>query len=200
MKDKFILLFFFITGLVFSQEKTLINSNISSSGWFGSPVMKYSSVNKKSSLFLGARGGYIINHSLVVGGGMYGLVSDITSSSTSGIANEDANNLHLMYGGFELGYIVNSMELIHYSFNTLFGIGRVSNNLTEYNGNESDHHEGQSFFVIEPKGAVEINITHYLRFEIGVSYRIASGLEYEYLSNNDLSGPNGFLSINIGTF
>lgn len=199
MKYYFLLLFFFILSAVFPQEKTLFDSNITSTGWFGSPVLKYTSILNKSSLLIGGRGGYIINHSIVVGGGMYGLVTDVPSKQGD-LVNENINNLHLMYGGIELGYIFNPMEIIHYSFNTLLGIGRATDNQGEFIGDTFEHHRGQNFFVVEPKGAIEMNMTDYLRFEIGISYRIISGLEHQYLLNSDISGINGFLSINIGSF
>ena len=93
MKYYFLLLFFFILSAVFPQEKTLFDSNITSTGWFGSPVLKYTSIANKSSLLIGGRGGYIINHSIVVGGGMYGLVTDVPSKQGD-LVNENINNLH----------------------------------------------------------------------------------------------------------
>ena len=133
---------------------------------------------------------------------MYGLVTDVNSSSVRDESStEFDDNLHLIYGGFEIGYILNSMEIIHYSFNALFGVGRASyNNLSEYNEGSSDHHAGDSFFVIEPKAAVELNLTNYIRLEVGISYRLSTGLEYNYISNKDISGLNGNISINIWSF
>ena len=202
MKLNIIVIFLLITGSVFAQEKTLLSSNITSTGWFGAPVIKYTSLNEKGSVIVGARGGYIINHALIVGAGMYRLVSNVelsASQNTYPINYDD--NLHLMYGGLELGYVINPMELFHYTFNTLLGVGNVSNNnIDGFNENGSDHHTGKSFFVIEPSGAIETNITNYLRLEIGLSYRLSTGLNYTYISNKDLSSFNGFLSLKFGAF
>jgi len=42
-------------------------------GGFGGPVLKASTVNGSPALFVGGRGGWIINHSFILGGGGDGL-------------------------------------------------------------------------------------------------------------------------------
>jgi hypothetical protein len=58
------------------EEETLISGGIDSGG-FGALVFKFSGVNDQFAGFAGARGGWIINHQFVVGGGGYGLTSNI---------------------------------------------------------------------------------------------------------------------------
>src|SRR4051812_22938524 len=54
--------------------KTLFRSNIHSSG-YGVLSTQYSRFNHKDAIFVGAYGGWMINHRLMLGGGGYGLVT-----------------------------------------------------------------------------------------------------------------------------
>ena len=66
---------------------------------------------------MGGRGGWIINHEFVVGGGGYGLSTDILV---------DGKKLAMGYGGLELGYVFFSDSLVHFTIHSLFGFGGIS--------------------------------------------------------------------------
>jgi hypothetical protein len=202
MKRSIVLITMLFTINVFSQENTLINTKISSTGVFGGPIVKYTNIDQNGSVLLGVRGGYIINHSLIVGIGMYGLVSDVmpaVEKIDERISFDD--KLRLMYGGIEMGYVFEPLDLLHFSLNTLFGVGNVSyNNTTESDAIGGGHHTGESFFVIEPNAGLELNLTNFMRLETVISYRISTGLKYPYLSNNNISGVGGMLTLKFGQF
>lgn len=61
---------------VLSQEKTLLEGEVSHGG-FGGPAVKFTSVNGDFGIMVGGRGGWIIDHTFVIGGGGYGLLNDI---------------------------------------------------------------------------------------------------------------------------
>jgi hypothetical protein len=81
MKKIVVLLVFVFTFSAFAQETTLINGEIESGG-FGGPVLKVTSINGENAVMIGGRGGWIINHSLVLGGGGYGLVTEVKAKTT----------------------------------------------------------------------------------------------------------------------
>lgn len=79
MKYALFLLFAIITLPVFAQEQTLIGSGEIENGGFGGPVVKVTSINGESAVFVGGRGGWIINHTFVLGGAGYGLVTNVNA-------------------------------------------------------------------------------------------------------------------------
>ena len=61
---------------VLAQEETLISGQLEYGG-YGGPVVKFTTINNDWEVMVGGRGGWIINHSFVLGGGGYGLVTDV---------------------------------------------------------------------------------------------------------------------------
>jgi hypothetical protein len=55
-------------------------------------------------------------------------------------------------------------------------------------------------FVIEPGIDAEINIHKNFRIGLGVYYRIVSGVDYADLTNTDLNGISGQITLKFGAF
>jgi hypothetical protein len=165
-----------------AEERTLISGEIESGG-YGGPVVKLSSVNSEFCVFMGGRGGWIINHAFVVGGGAYGLATDILVSG---------KKLAMGYGGIELGYVFFSDSLIHFTVHSLFGFGGLSL--------ETDPMSADEFFVIEPEATVVMNVTRFFRIAAGTSYRFVMGVTTPGLSDAGLSGLTGQLIFKFGAF
>lgn len=178
----------------FAQEETLIAGNVEHGG-FGGPVVKIGSFNGDAGVLVGGRGGWIINHSFIIGGGGYGLANNV-KAKTFGPLGE--RYLNFGYGGLELEYVSASDRLIHFSFMTLIGGGGVSwrdENSSMNHGSDSD-----AFFIAEPAVNVTLNVTTYFRISGGISYRYISGVESKASTNSDLSGPSGVLTLRFGKF
>ena len=120
MKKLVFLLVLVFTSPVLAQEATLINGEIESGG-FGGPVLKVTSINGENAVMVGGCGGWIINHSFVLGGGGYGLVTDVHAKATDSIHQ----NIEMGYGGLELEYIPSSNDLFHLSVGLLVGAGGI---------------------------------------------------------------------------
>jgi hypothetical protein len=60
-----------------AQEQTLVGNGEISNGGFGGPVIKYTQIKNEPAILVGGRGGWIINHTFVIGGGGYGLANQI---------------------------------------------------------------------------------------------------------------------------
>jgi hypothetical protein len=174
-----------LPGAVQAQQQTLVDGPIRSGG-FGAPVLKFTEINEQFGFFVGGRGGWIINESLVLGGGGYGLTNQ---------AHLAFDALEMGYGGLDLEYVNRPNELVHVSLAVLLGGGGAtyfpSNSLAGfYSG----------FFVVEPAANIMLNVTPIFRIGVGASYRAVESLSLPELTNRDLSGFSGNIQFKFGMF
>ncbi len=85
MKYVLFLLFVILTLPAFSQEQTLIGDGDIESGGFGGPAVKVTSINGETAVLIGGCGGWIINHTFVLGGAGYGLVTNVNAKNTDSV-------------------------------------------------------------------------------------------------------------------
>lgn len=189
-----VLLLCFVALPLLAQEETLISGDIESGG-FGGPVVKYGSVNGEGGIFVGGRGGWIINHTLILGGGGYGLANNVKAKVLSPTGQR---YLNFGYGGVELEYVAQSDKLVHFSVMMLIGGGGLGwkDESTRSGGNT----DSDEFFIVEPAAQVNLNITKSFRMSAGITYRYVSGVSSPVATNADLSGPSAVLTFRFGTF
>jgi hypothetical protein len=190
----FVVLLFFTALPLLAQEETLLSGEIESGG-FGGPAIKFSTVNGSGAVFVGGRGGWIINHTLIVGLGGYGLATEVKART---VGPNGERYVGLGYGGAELEYILNSNKLIHYSVAVLLGGGGIGRR--EGSVPSTTTSTGEAFFVLEPSAQVHLNVTKYFRLSGGVSYRYVSNMNSSIASATDLSGVSAILTARFGTF
>jgi hypothetical protein len=179
---------------ILAQEKTLISGDIESGG-YGGPVLQVTKINNQSAVLVGGVGGWIINHTLVLGGGGYGLVTDVNAKYPDPFYG--SQYLTVGYGGLYLEYIASSDEVVHLTVGTLVGGGSVGyKNQEMFNMNRFV----DQFFVLEPNIQVNLNVTEFFRISAGANYRWVSGVQNNLTSNADLSGPSGTLILRFGMF
>ena len=178
----------------FAQEETLITGEIESGG-FGGPVLKITNINGENAVMVGGRGGWIINHTFVLGGGGYGLVTNVHAKTTDSIHQY----IQLGYGGLDMEFIPASNDLLHLSVGLLVGGGGVGYKPNDKNGFNSMQNN-DTFFVLEPSVNINLNVTHYFRIAAGATYRYVSGLKSTISTNTDLSGPSAILTLKFGKF
>ena len=167
-----------------AQEQTLVGHGIESGG-FGAPVVKFTQVNGEFGVLVGGRGGWIINHVFVLGGGGYGLVNDIW---VRGFVPEP--RLQFGYGGIELEGIIASNSLVHFTVAGLVGGGGVTLGV-----DPSD-----AVFVLEPQANLELNVTPFMRINVGGGYRWVTDVDLYPLTNRDFSAAFGSLALKFGKF
>lgn len=175
------------------RTQTLISGDIESGG-FGGPVLKATRINGTDALLVGGRGGWIINHTFVLGGGGYGLTTHVDSDT---LGDGTVRRLDLGYGGVELEYLADSFRLIHWSASLLLGAGAVSfrdtvGNLVPENGD--------AFFVAEPGAYAVLNVTEFFRIAAGASYRFTTGVALERLAAEDVDGASIVVMAKFGSF
>ena len=183
-----------------AQEETLYKGETEKTG-FGGLVVKYTMVKDQGAVMVGGRGGWIINHSLVLGGGGYAVVSEVDASE--GVLPEEGPlDVEFGYGGFELEYVFHPNSLTHATLYALIGGG--VNNYVKAVGpvTESNEQAGESdfMFVLEPGMGGELNVARWFRLNAGVSYRIVTGVGQVGLKNGDLAGIAGTLTLKFGRF
>ncbi len=172
---------------VLAQEETLISGQLEYGG-YGGPVVKFTTINDDWEVMVGGRGGWIINHSFVLGGGGYGLVTDVEALH---IDSSGDVVLELGYGGGMREYVGKPNELIHYSVSLLIGGGGV-NYIREITDTRL-YSDADAFFVLEPEVNFMLNITTHFRAGFGAGYRLIGGVDLAGLSDSDIGG----LSINM---
>ena len=192
-KYGFLFLSIFLTTSLLAQEETLVGNGFHSGG-YGGPVWKIGLVNGKAGMYSGGRGGWIINHKFVIGGGGYGMIMDVSTDEVS--TGGKPLYLDLSYGGFEMEYIHNSDKLIHWTIHTMLGSGSAK--LKEHDPREAI--ENDQFYVIEPSFNVDINISSWFRIGFGASYLFAIGADLGGITSSDISGPSGLIILKFGRF
>lgn len=192
----FIFLSCMLVTSVFAQEQTLISGDLEIGG-FGGPVVKLTQMVDDFGVLVGGRGGWIINHTITLGGGGYGLVNEI---ETVKISPDTTLYLNMGYGGLEIGYVHASDKLVHFTVQTLIGVGGISH--SERNEFVKTNFEGDpdAFFVIEPSMDVVLNVTRYFRFAVGASYRYISGVDFSGIDDSDLNGLSAQITLKFGSF
>ena len=169
------------------QEQTLVTGSMESGG-MGAPVVKFSEVAGQFALFVGGRGGWIIHHTFLIGGGGYGLANDIDLDGFP-----PRRDLEFGYGGLDLEYINSSNNLIHFTIQGLVGGGGLTTRLQYF-------FESEAVFVLEGGANIMLNVTPYFRMGIGGGYRWVTDVDTRIVSSAALSSGYGSLTFKFGKF
>ncbi|MBP1648151.1 MAG: hypothetical protein H6Q30_1596 [Bacteroidetes bacterium] len=192
-------IFILLTALgatVFAQEETLLTSDHETGG-FGGPVAKFTRINGQNALMLGGRGGWIVDHSFVIGGGAYGVATEVDAASNI-LPEQGPLNIDFSCFGLEVEYIFRPDSLVHLSLYALVGGGAVR--FVKDRAQDTQVDETDLAFVFEPTANAELNLTTWCRIMAGVSYRIVAGVTQIGLTNRDFTGPSASLTVKFGSF
>jgi len=163
-----------------TETETLIPSDFDN-GFVVAFDDKLSAIDGDFANFAGLHGGWLIDHSFLIGMAGYG--TDSARGSAMG------------YGGLLLEYFFNPDKLFNYSIRGLIGGGGVENFGNRHLGPGFDV---DGFFVAEPEARVTVNVLKPFRIGFGLGYRFVG-------SENDrrdlgLSGPTFTFSFKFGIF
>ena len=174
------------------RTQTLLDGDFESGG-FGGPMLQVMPYGDDAAVFMGGRGGWIINHVFSIGGGAWGLVSELPEAIPS---NAPPNTrLVVGYGGVIVEYTVRPHELIHWGASLLSGWGTAG-----YSTDLASDPDPDSFFVLEPTVHAEVNVTDFFRVALGASYRYTSGIELERFTDADMQEVAGAITFKFGAF
>jgi len=176
-------------------------------GWYASPIVKIGQVANNQGVFVGAQGGWVINHRFVLGGKGYMLTNPFEMDGLQNIS------VGFGCGGIFTEYIISSNQLFHFSVENMMGIGGVYNDVKNYNAYSTPiNYTGDACFVIEPGVNLNFNLSRNFQITAGVNYRFVGGIDYDggvkngvevdyhNLSNTDLSGLSFQMEFKFGRF
>jgi hypothetical protein len=183
-------------------DQNIVGSGKLEHGGYGAPVAKIGPTLGKVGSYVGATGGWIINHDFAIGMAGYGLSNKLKLRDDA-----DDRNAGLGYGGFRVEYLPNVTPFVRANFSMLVGAGGIApidndNDKSLDNAGEERKvsKNGASFTMVEPEVGADINMLSFMRLYAGVSYRFATGLDYANASNKDLSGATAIFGVKFGAF
>jgi hypothetical protein len=166
------------------RPQTLIGGNVSHGG-FGGPFVGFTRLNGENSAIVGGRGGWLINHRLVIGGGGMGIATQVAVPSGT-TANDADHQLTFGYGGFWTEYVVAPTRLVHGSLGVMVGGGGLA--LHRFRGGPVEDIRTDPVFVIDPTASVELNLVSFVRLTMFVNYRVVTDVDLPGLTAADVSG------------
>ncbi|MBN1425508.1 hypothetical protein JXA88_13220 [Candidatus Fermentibacteria bacterium] len=184
--------------------ETLYDHDIDHGG-FGGPVVKLTRIADQFGVIAGARGGWIIDHGLVVGAGIYGMASQnvkLDGVEIGGTPGEEYR-LEMGYLGLEFEYTARPHRLLHVTLQTLIGGGGAAyleNTPCGWDHEDPEAFASDGFFITEPGLNAELNVAKPFRISLGASYRFVSDVDLQGLGNKDLSGFGSSITFKFGSF
>ncbi|MCF8366532.1 MAG: hypothetical protein K9H16_12165 [Bacteroidales bacterium] len=154
-------------------------------GGYGALNVEYGQIDGKDAVLVGGRGGWIINHRLVLGLGGKGIASTVSYPyEDAGSLFNEKYYLNGGYGGFLIEPIIAPFSPVHVSFPVLIGGGGVAYSLQyKYQNNWDNSYwetiDASAFFVVEPGMEINLNLVKFMRISFGGYYRFTSGLALE---------------------
>jgi hypothetical protein len=134
----------------------------------------FTRLNGENSAVVGGRGGWLIDHRLVIGGGGMGVATQV--AVPAGTTPTDADHqLTFGYGGFWTEYVVAPGRLIHGSLGFLVGGGGLA--FHRFRGGPMEDTRSDAVFVFDPTASVELNLASFVRLTMFVNYRMVTDVD-----------------------
>jgi hypothetical protein len=185
-----------------AAERTLIDGSFQFGG-FGAPAVMYSRFNGVDGVLVGGQGAFVVNHLLYLGGAGYGFATRVPAPDALTVGNGQNMRYDFGYGGALVGVVFKSDYMLHLTADALIGGGAITwtdNAVWEDEENDWNRNHRDAFFFVQPMVHAELNLTTWLRADLGAGYRFVNGVTINDLSNNDAAGPVAGLSLRFGTF
>ena len=178
---------------------TLFNRN-NSNGGYGAISLNYSQIDNKDAFIMGARGSWIIDHSLAIGLGGYGFINGVDTDYI--FDNDHEYDLGGGYGGLIIEPILAPRLPVHISVPILLGVGGVGyvDSYDDWDNWYFDDDRSDAFLVLEPGIELEFNMSKHVRMAASLSYRFTSDVELENIQSDVLEGTTVGLVFKFGKF
>lgn len=170
-------------------------------GGYGGLSFKFTQFDDKYVALAGIRAGWIIDRAVAIGIDAYGV---IPSTEYSGVDPFSDTRLVGGYGGLNIEPILFSNKVIHVTFPVSGGAGWLGYvydwEEDDYEYHDDDLVDGDVFWYVEPAVAMELNITKFLRMNMGASYRFAQDFEVVNTPSDAFNGWGYFVTFKLGRF
>jgi len=195
-----------MTGVAAAQEPRIVTEGFSRptslfdapivSGAYAAPTLKFTRMHDAPSLLVGARGGWILNHRLVLGAAVYGGAM----TDTEGVVG-NVDDVAVDYFGLILELSLFPEQAVHTSLDVLFGIGDLQQTAARRAEDGTVYHAPDDTFLVTEIGFnVVVNLARHVHVAVGPSYRFASGVNMAGMSDLDLGGVALTTSLQFGVF
>ena len=173
------------SGHVFSQsEKTLLDGiKLESSGGWGGTRTQLTRIAGETAWISGFHLTGEYNRKFLLGYNFNWLTDDVTYFS-----DQNDRSLRLRWHSLQTGYQIASHKAIHPVFDLDLGIGKAK---------MSDVGKDR-VFVVGPSAAIELNLYRWFHLSVGGGYRWVSNVGLAGLSDKDLSGAFGHVTLKFG--
>jgi hypothetical protein len=162
-----------------TQIETLFGKNLAAKGYGGVQV-GFSSLNDASVFILMAEGGLIVNKKVNVGIELSGIVSSAEAEVYYDRYDDEVPAvIRGFYGGIKIEPALKPKKVVHLTFPVVIGGGKLfyKTDRTYVTGASNSKRleiDSDAFFYIEPGIRGEVNLSRFIRFGLGVQYRITS--------------------------
>lgn len=198
LKYLFILIFFiaipFVSQAQDDFEHLLKDRKIRFSIFVG-PLFELSSVHNNIGFSTGGGGGVLLNQTLYIGG--YGMKLAPVIGTDVTINNVNYDNLEIAFNhkGLWFGYIHNYRRLIHFGASTKLGWGNIRLNDPQLPNPYEDN-----VMVLTPQVEAEVNISKWFKVNLGLGYRIVTGVNESVLTSGNFNSPQLTVGFLVGWF
>lgn len=177
---------------------------------FIAPTMEFSAIGDEFAFFMGGGGAVLLNQTYYIGAFGEGLTTKHYTEIDGIDYYPTKGQIRFGYGGFWLGYIYKSQKPVHFGASTRLGWGSIYFDQYYYNRDgdynyQTDNAFVDNVFVLVPQIEAEFNFFKWMKMNIGVGYRIVTGINKTYngqalFNKSDFNKPEGTITLMFGYF
>lgn len=158
---------------------------------YGAPTAEITWVNGKPALSLGAYGGVLISHKLLIGASGNNIFFKQK-------INGENKNFQLNHYGLYSEYKFQPQKMVHASIGLTGALGWEENELRsqEKTGNK----DGDFTYVIQPKLGVNVKVAKFMQVQAFGSYRFTGNTNSIYYTNKNYNGASAGIGLVFGGF
>jgi hypothetical protein len=185
---KKILFMSLVIAAAFTSTAQTKKSNI---GGYGAGTADITFINGKAALSVGAYGGVLINHKLLIGAGGNNIMFKQN-------VNGKSEKFQFNYYGLYTEYRILSLENTDVTVGVLGGMGWLENQLGANKG--SMKRDGDITHVIQPKLGINLSVTKFMQVQAYGGYRFTGNTNSANYTAKNMNGFNGGIGLVFGSF
>jgi hypothetical protein len=196
-----VLLVVMLAPAIAAQDGTLVTAD-TDVGMYVAPIVINSQLDGNYALFMGGRWQVLFNHVFSIGAGGVGVANEVRPDAVKDVP--EVEKIRMAHGGMILEFVALPRSAAHLSVACLVGFGKIS-----FKGDRSVEalREDDVYFVIEPEGNLELNVSEHIRFDLGFGYRLTNGIdlpdfypEDDRITDDQMSDWNVVVMFKFGKF